>query len=357
MADPDAIRLADAFRLLIAAGDAATTADLVYRWLPVERQLREQIQALAEHFAALAERGETVSADAVARDARFRALLAQLQLALNDYGAEAERVVDDGQRRRAAEGWQHAQALTRSVSGVGISLDRLPVEAVANIVSLARAGKPLSLLMEARYPLAAQGMLDRLITGTALGWNPRKTARSMMEQGVSKGLNHVLLVARDQQLRAYRTASLQAYRQSGFVIGYKRLAARQPRTCLACLALDGKFYRLDEEMPLHPQDRCLAEGQRVTTSRGEIPIEGVSVGDVVLTQYGRWQPVTATARRWYSGEMIRLRQDGRELLLTPDHRILTQRGWVAAAELIASDTVVTIDSIGSIVEKRSSDQP
>lgn len=256
MADPQAVHLADAFRLAIAAGDAETITALVRRWLPIERQLQGKVQDLAAHFAALAEQGQTPSWSQAFQDDRFQSLLTQLQSLLDGYGRDAEQLIDESQRQRSETGWRHAQILTQAASGVTVSLERLPVEAVENIVALARTGKPLATLLEARYPLAAQGMLDRLITGTALGWNPRKTARAMMEQGASQGLNHVLLVARDQQIRAYRTASLQAYRQSGLVIGYKRLAARQPRTCLACLALDGKFYRLDEEMPLHPQDRC-----------------------------------------------------------------------------------------------------
>jgi hypothetical protein len=78
----------------------------------------------------------------------------------------------------------------------------------------------------------------------------------MMQEGLTDGLQHVLLVSRDQSLRAWRTASLQQYQASGVVTGYKRLAAKNQRTCPACLALDGAVYPTNQMMPLHPQDRC-----------------------------------------------------------------------------------------------------
>jgi SPP1 gp7 family putative phage head morphogenesis protein len=90
----------------------------------------------------------------------------------------------------------------------------------------------------------------------------------LREGWIGMSLQHVLLVARDQQNRAYRTASLQQYRQSGVVTGYRRLAAKNDRTCAACLALDGREYPTDELMPLHPQDRCTM----VPTVRGLPPV-------------------------------------------------------------------------------------
>jgi len=111
-------------------------------------------------------------------------------------------------------------------------------------------------VLERAFPLAVEKLTDLLIRGTALGWNPRKTAEVARRDGLSSGLNHFLLVARDQQIRAYREASRDTYQASSVVYGYKRLATKNKRTCLACLALDGKIYETSELMPLHPQDRC-----------------------------------------------------------------------------------------------------
>jgi hypothetical protein len=81
-------------------------------------------------------------------------------------------------------------------------------------------------------------------------------ARRMVADGLSQGLNHILLVARDQKIRAYREASRQQYERSGVVQKYRRIAAKNTRTCMACIALDGTVWKTSELMPLHPQDRC-----------------------------------------------------------------------------------------------------
>jgi SPP1 gp7 family putative phage head morphogenesis protein len=99
-------------------------------------------------------------------------------------------------------------------------------------------------------------MTEALINGVALGWNPRKTARAMREGLQAGALQRSLVIARTEQLRAYRTATLETYRQSGVVVGYKRLAAKSARTCIACLMADGTFYPLEESFEEHPNGRC-----------------------------------------------------------------------------------------------------
>ncbi len=73
---------------------------------------------------------------------------------------------------------------------------------------------------------------------------------------MAQGYNHILLVARDQQIRNYREMTRTIYARSDVVSQYVRLAANNLRTCLACLALDGTIYETSELMAIHIQDRC-----------------------------------------------------------------------------------------------------
>jgi SPP1 gp7 family putative phage head morphogenesis protein len=275
MPDPLAVRLANRFRDALRAYEAVQTAEMARRWLAVEDALEGRIVALAEDVAARREAGEEVTPARLYRLTRYRVLLAQTGAQIRRFGGDAEDLIDRTQRLVAGRGAQDALALVQAVArdagvrSIRVDVMGLNAAAVENIVALARAGRPLSELLEAAYPLAAQAITDRLVEGTALGWNPRETARIVRRDGLSAGLQHVLLVARDQQNRAYRTASLQQYRQSGVVTGYRRLAAKNDRTCAACLALDGREYPTDELMPLHPQDRCTM----VPTVRGLPPVQ------------------------------------------------------------------------------------
>ena len=85
--------------------------------------------------------------------------------------------------------------------------------------------------------------------------------------------------------------------------------------------------------PAHPW--CLPPGQPVTTARGSVPIEDVTVGDYVVTHRGRWRRVTQTFRHYYSGPIAEVAlEDGRMLLSTPEHQWLTARGkWDRADAL------------------------
>lgn len=98
-------------------------------------------------------------------------------------------------------------------------------------------------------------------------------------------------------------------------------------------------------MPLHPQDRCLAPGQLVETFYGKVPIEQVREGELVLTHAGRWRQVLKTKARYYAGKLIRITCGKQILLCTPDHRIMTRRGWIEAQDLREDDIIVTASEI------------
>ncbi len=264
MAEPKVVTLAGEFRQQLIAGEQAAAREMARRWLPVEAALEAEIAGLAEQLAAQRQAGEPVSEARLFRLERYHRLLAQTQAQISRYGRWAAEQIDRGQQTAAGQGLAHAVELMGASleyfgqnPAVALSFTRLGIEATENIAALARAGQPLNRLLEAAYPLSASGITQKLIEGVALGINPREVTRRIMREGLAQGLNHILLVSRDQHLRAYREATRQQYQHSRVVYGYRRLAAKQPgRTCLACIALDGTIYDTGELMALHPQDRC-----------------------------------------------------------------------------------------------------
>lgn len=91
---------------------------------------------------------------------------------------------------------------------------------------------------------------------------------------------------------------------------------------------------------------CVAEGELVTTKNGQIPIENVAKGDMVLslnenTREVEYKPVTGT-NTTEKEDMVEIEtEEGVTLLVTDDHPIYTQRGWVLAGELMHSDLIFT----------------
>jgi hypothetical protein len=251
-----AVDIATQFRRDLTAADEALADEMAARWESVEQALEAQIDALTLSIDNAILNGESVSESQLYQMDRYQQLLASLQVELERYETYAAQAISAQQLEFAGLGVENATALMEAAGALRSTFATLGTGAFENVLALARAGQPLGALLEAAYPAAAQGMTTQLLRGIALGVNPRQTARAMMQEGLTDGLQHVLLVSRDQSLRAWRTASLQQYQESRVVTGYARLCAKGPRTCLACLALDGTVYPTNVMMPLHAQDRC-----------------------------------------------------------------------------------------------------
>ena len=87
---------------------------------------------------------------------------------------------------------------------------------------------------------------------------------------------------------------------------------------------------------------CFTAGHKVITKRGLVNIEDVVKGDIVLTHTGDWQLVNAVMERDYEGDLIKLRvgNDNKGITCTPNHKFLTNQGWVTAECFKTSDKIM-----------------
>lgn len=80
-------------------------------------------------------------------------------------------------------------------------------------------------------------------------------------------------------------------------------------------------------------DECFVGGTLVQTSRGEVPIESVRVGDRVLTIDG-WRGVLNTFEGCAAATVLVSLSNGKSFECTPSHEVWTQEaGWVEATNL------------------------
>ena len=236
--------------------------EMAKRWLTVERSLDADINLLAREMSEAREAGQSISPAKVYRLERYKHLQAQAQREIHDYAGWAGQTITYGQQAMVELGLrQSAQAIQMSYfPSVGAQFDRLPIEAVQHMVGICADGKPVAELLWRRM-LPDQGvigwrtLMDELIEGTARGRNPRETA-ARMRDALTGGLQKALVIARSEQMRVYRQASVDQYVESGVVIGQKRLAAHNGRVCPACLADDGTIYNLNQIIPDHPNGAC-----------------------------------------------------------------------------------------------------
>lgn len=90
---------------------------------------------------------------------------------------------------------------------------------------------------------------------------------------------------------------------------------------------------------------CVVEGQKVLTKKGWIVIEEITVGDEVMsynekTSKTEWKEITQTSST-EKEDLIEIDTGEEKLLVTDEHPIYTQRGWVLAKNLTEEDYVLT----------------
>jgi len=265
----DAQKAVEEFQRLMVAQDARASASVVRAYAPVYRQLQKDTQALVR---IAQEKG--LKPWQVGRMDRMRDLHRQFLAGTAKFADAAGDTITNSQRaavglaRRGAE-QTVAAGLPPGISmenlgNVGLGWNRLPEEAFTNFVGIAADGKPLGNLLAPLGPEAAQGVKDAIGTGIATGKGPRQTAQ-LVRMAAGIPLSKALLITRTETNRAFRESTrLQYANNSQVVKGYRRLAAQSDRTCIACIALDGTLYALDEPLNEHPNGRCALVPDTIT---------------------------------------------------------------------------------------------
>lgn len=253
MPDSLVVQVMRQHKAALLAREAAQMRVMARRWLEVESALEGQLSALAQETA-----GAPLTQGQLYRRERFQSLLSQAKREMERYAGYAEGLISEQQGAYGRLGIEHAaeavQTTFREAGRVGPYFNRLPIESLELMAGLAGDGSPLRKLLMESWPAAADGLTRSLLKGVALGWGPQRTAKAMREQ-MATGLERALTIARTETLRTYRAASDEQYRESGVVLGKRRLVAKFG-ACAACLARDNELVPLDEPAYDHPNGRC-----------------------------------------------------------------------------------------------------
>lgn len=296
-----------------------TARRLAEAYARVTPALRERVNALVAEYEALAESGQYPTPGAVRGLSTYGDLLARIELEMRDFAVLA---------RNETAGLQE-RAVQLALPGVFESVAaQLPDPTVVSGVWMRPDPEALTRLigyvdseaMRAKFAAfgenAAQNFADGLLSLTAQGKNPVTIARWM------RGWYHLPYswaenMARTTQLYSYRSATHASYKAN------ERL-------------LDGWMWRAALDVRT-----CFPAGTLIRTDRGDVPIEQIRLGDRVLTHTGKYQRVTETMRRDYSGEGVTLAVGAQHVTMTADHPVLLERNgvcdWVAARDCKVGD--------------------
>jgi hypothetical protein len=224
-------------------------------------QIAARIEQLTRQMEAAQQAGDSVNLHWLSQQRRLETLLAGTRDGVTAFARQAQAQVGNAQRAAAALGNQAGAAALQSTlpGGVAWSFGVVPPDALHSLAGALQPGSPTAALFAALPDQAAQAAQSALFTGVALGDGPHTIARALAA-ATDMTAQRAEVIARTEVLRSYRSAQFANYRANSDVVSQWRwVAHRGPRTCGACLALDGSLHDLDEELDDHPCGACAAE--------------------------------------------------------------------------------------------------
>lgn len=286
----DLYQIAESYRAALLRRDEAAQSRLLAEYTRLYSRLLRQLAKLNQKIEGARARGEVVDFAWLLRQERYAALLNQVDDEFRKFANYTERVITQQQADAVSAAIRDSQALmsaAASEAGISATFNRLPTEAVRDLVGFLSDGSPLSALLNQFGPVARQKAEGVLIEAVALGRGPRAIQTALAE-ALRTTRTRALTIARTETIRAYREATHRSFQQDSDVLeGWYWLAVKGPRTCAACLALDGTFHELSERMKSHPNCRCV-----------QLP-----------SVKGMPSPITETGREWFAKQDLKTQAD------------------------------------------------
>lgn len=237
-------RLAEAFRAQLLAGEAQAAARMVRIWRSAYVQAAHELGRAAEQ--------------APGQQTFWTQRVEALRYQIAQEFDKAARLSGDIATRRQAQayrlGVQHAERMFEQ--GLNVTFAKLPADAVEQWIAFAQSEQ--SPVRQALARLAGREVeqaMELVAQAQAFGWNPEQTAL-LLSQRYRTAYARALVIARTEQLRAYRQATLESYRRSGVAEGWIWLATLDRRTCFTCVMMHGSEHPFDYGMNTHPACRC-----------------------------------------------------------------------------------------------------
>jgi SPP1 gp7 family putative phage head morphogenesis protein len=181
-------------------------------------------------------------------------------------------------------------------------------------------------------------------SGLQAGMGEKDIALGVLQNVLPLGAARLRTIARTELTNAATMSRVGIFSQAGIQL-FEYSPILDDSTTKTCRNLNG--YILDVQDPLArellPSNhfRCFEPDVLILTSKGNVRIADIKVGDFVLTHRMRWRKVTSLHSNPSPDRLIEITQsNGRKTRATGNHPALTQRGWIEFSSLKPGDKIM-----------------
>jgi len=259
MALPEVIQTEQAWRAAMLAREEAVMTAMGERYAQMYETLMADFEALAEQVARIAAEGEAVTVGKVYQLERFQRMAARLEAEFAAFRAFATDYLSAEQAFMLEAGMSNARDVLTSASLEGSftagTVEGWPAGAIASMTGQTSGGPLAALIAGATDSAAtADAMARSLVEGVGLGRNASVVARDMADR-FGLPLARANCIARTEMNSAFRSSTLEGYRQAGVQM-YQRFSAQDSVVCEGCASAEGELYYVNEDFEDHPNCRC-----------------------------------------------------------------------------------------------------
>ncbi|MGB3327342.1 MAG: minor capsid protein [Thermomicrobiales bacterium] len=227
-----------------------------YSWEQMASAYRTVIDGLEDDLAEVEsliqeayDEGLTPHPDWLRRQGRYQRLIAQAEAGYARFAETGEGIMGEALGISEAAGRVDATTLVGQATGNTFGFDgSINANALERFVGAYSDASPLRPILDAYGSHAGTVIEQTILAGMGSGNGPAAIIgdiRSALTGDVPTSRLRALV--RTEMMRAYRGSLVDQYQDfGGVVVGLVWSAQKGPRTCLACLAMDGKVFPLDE---------------------------------------------------------------------------------------------------------------
>ena len=242
--------LARAFVAAVNRQDAAALGRLARVYSTLYERMRDKLDALLLQLSRMDEptRGQ------IMRLVQYKSLVSALEDELTRYGIYLENEIRLNMTDAVDLSLKKTEAYLKAM---GVSKpNRLRADLIYNMIGFTSEDGALYRRLKGYAKEGTSYVIDKLLEGAAFGYNPAKTAR-LFQKVMGVPLTTAMRYSRTAMLYASREANRAMYIANSDVIeGWRWWTSLDESVCMACVAMHGKEFPVDESMDSHWNCRC-----------------------------------------------------------------------------------------------------